>query len=675
MVALAILRVEKLKSFGNVGSSEKHTARLQDTPNADPTKKNIRLIGELDDLSLSEIVKTKIATSTKHKPRKDAVLCSDIILSASPEYFRPHDPSLAGEWDNHRMWDFANASKNWLIENYGDKCVRAELHLDEVTPHIHAYIIPINDKTKQLSHKAMFGGDGKQAGMKLSKLQDSYAAALAPLGIERGVKGSKATHTKIKNYYQAVNSKPLNLELERFAPQPGETAQQLYERIKADKAIQDINHQLADRRLLLKQLREASQKAHASEKLRQQLQQRVTQLEEEKIVWNQQAEQLRDLPLEDVAWQLGLDRDQAPLGLGVGCGVSGVGEDTAPTTQGSQAPDFQDDDIGGGSKPTPMLSSLHPTPNPQHPVVDHNQPGKWRGQGHIINIDGSKFYDFHPSEERGGGGAIDLVMHVNECNDQKAIEWLHDRFGEKGLQRAVFAQSQKRAAEIAQLEPRPQFVPPAADDHQWHKVENYLTEKRELLPSFIQAVHDQGLIYADEQQNAVFLMRNLDGETTGAFLRGTQGEDNTFKGYAKRTKRTDGWFHLKLGGEPNGEIEKVVLCKSPIEAMSFATLEMEVQQGIPKTRTMYMAVDSHKSLPVEFLQTVPAVEVAYDNDDLGNETARMIMEQLHHDHAMRVKPKGKDWNDTLCAWRKQQEQHRDDPQYHHPQQPGQELEF
>ena len=80
-----------------------------------------------------------------------------------------------------------------------------------------------------------------------------------------------------------------------------------------------------------------------------------------------------------------------------------------------------------------------------------------------------------------------------------------------------------------------------------------------------------------------------------------------------------------------------------------------------------MAVDSPKSLPVEFLQTVPHVEVAYDNDHAGNETARMIMKQLHH--AMRVKPKGKDWNDTLSAWRKYQKQQRRD------QQPGQELEL
>lgn len=83
MVALAILRVEKLKYEGNVGGSSKHTARLQDTPNADKTKKNIRLTGTEDGTALEDLVKTKIASTTKHKPRKDAVLCSDIFLSAS----------------------------------------------------------------------------------------------------------------------------------------------------------------------------------------------------------------------------------------------------------------------------------------------------------------------------------------------------------------------------------------------------------------------------------------------------------------------------------------------------------------------------------------------------------------------------------------------------------------
>jgi hypothetical protein len=68
------MRVGKLKSLGSVGGSEKHTARLQDTPNADPTKENIRLLGNNDDPSLEKIVLAKIANHTKYKPRK----CNDL---------------------------------------------------------------------------------------------------------------------------------------------------------------------------------------------------------------------------------------------------------------------------------------------------------------------------------------------------------------------------------------------------------------------------------------------------------------------------------------------------------------------------------------------------------------------------------------------------------------------
>lgn len=51
----------------------------------------------------------------------------------------------------------------------------------------------------------------------------------------------------------------------------------------------------------------------------------------------------------------------------------------------------------------------------------------------------------------------------------------------------------------------------------------------------MQALHNRGLVYADAQQNAVFVMRNLGEEpqSKGAFLRGTRSENNTFKGYEK----------------------------------------------------------------------------------------------------------------------------------------------
>ncbi|MBD2472160.1 MobV family relaxase [Nostoc sp. FACHB-145] len=583
MVALAILRVEKLKSFGNIGGSEKHTARLQDTPNADPTKQNIRLIGKEDERSLESIVKELIKSKTNYQPRKDAVLCSEIFLSASPEYFRPDDPSMAGTWDNQKMEDFTNASQKWLLEKYGNKCVRAELHLDESTPHIHAYIVPLNEKTKRLSYKEMFGGSVAQGRLKMSQLQDSYALALAPLGIQRGVKGSKAKHIQVQEYYQAVNSQPLSLELERFAPLPGETAHELLERIKNDRRIQQLDHQLADRRRIIQLEKRASLSSIAREKLRQNLETRIVQLEQENLEWRQKADLMRDLPLTDVAWALGLNS------------------------------------------------------------ID----GRWKGYGHIISIDGSKFYDFSPDQQKGGGGAIDLVMHVQGCNFTRAIAWLSESFGKTGVQKAAISHSLNLTNEIIHSQPCFKFQQPVQDKAHWSEVAQYLTTKRGIPPNLVQALYLRGLVYADAHQNAVFVMRNFNDQINGAFLRGTKGENNTFKGYHKGTKRGDSWFYFHLGGQAQSRVERAVLCKSPIEALSFATLELKAYQGMPPQRTMYLAVDNPKSLPVNFLRTVPVVEMAFDNNVWGHETALSIQKLLKDATTLIALAKGKDWNEQL----------------------------
>jgi hypothetical protein len=586
MSPLTILRIEKLKTFGNITGSDDHVTRNRETPNADPTKENVRLIGGEDSRPLEQIVKEKISTLL-HRPRKDAVLCTEMFLSASPEYFRPDDPSRSGYWSNERMQQWAIFSRAWLVENYGSKCVRAELHLDESTPHIHAYIVPVNDKTGRLSHDYMFGGRGGQGRKKLSKLQDSYAEALAPLGIERGVKGSKATHTKVKEYYQAVNSEPLGAVLgnNQLAPLPTESASSYVARIVSDEQFLAINHQLADRKFMAQRLERAEQRARDSEKARQKLEKRVQLLES-------QVEQLRDLPLEDVAWELGLNHDH----------------------------------------------------------------GRWKGHGHIINIDAEKFYDFAPEQQKGGGAAIDLVMHVNGCNFRQAVVWLHERFGEAGAERAALAHARQVTTEIIQAEPRPQFTLRVEDKTLWLGVFNYLTQKRGIPSDLVQALHDHGLVYADKQQNAVFVMRNLgeQPQAKGAFLRGTRGENNTFKGYEKGTIRREGWFYFHLGGQPTEKPEKVVLLKSPIDAISIAILEYQLRGSMPAQRTLYMAVDNPNSLPVEQLQNIPNVQVAFDASGAGEAAARIVKKLLPQ--AKRLKCKAADWNQQLLDYSKQLKQ-------------------
>ncbi|WP_260446881.1 DUF3991 and TOPRIM domain-containing protein [Nostoc sp. 2RC] len=257
--------------------------------------------------------------------------------------------------------------------------------------------------------------------------------------------------------------------------------------------------------------------------------------------------------------------------------------------------------------------------------------------------------------------AIDLVMHVQGCNFKEAIATLNDRFGESLMERAVTHHAKKQAIEIAQTEPTPQFVTPVEDETNWQAVHNYLTQKRGLPSKLVQHLHTSGLVYADSQQNAVFLMRGLNGETTGAFLRGTRGEDNTFMGYATGTKRTEGWFYIRWGGQPSDEIQRVVLCKSPVDALSFAMLEAQTLGEKPQQRTMYMAVDSSRSLPVEFLKTIPTLIAAYNRDDAGNEMAQAIKPLLPY--TTRMRPKAADWNEELLEhlWKQEEKrkQHRE----------------
>jgi 5S rRNA maturation endonuclease (ribonuclease M5) len=230
-------------------------------------------------------------------------------------------------------------------------------------------------------------------------------------------------------------------------------------------------------------------------------------------------------------------------------------------------------------------------------------------------------------------------MHVNSCDFKQAVAWLNDRLGEGATLEAVTYQTRV----IIQTEqPRP-FIPPTPDVDKWQQVRRYLKSERRLPSSLVDNLHQQGLVYADDKQNAVFIRRDLDEKTiAGATLRGTAGANNTFKGLALGSKRNAGWFHFQQGGQSSDPIQRAVLVESPIDAMSFAVLDRTESR-----KTIYLSTDGAGTLPLEFLRTLPAksVIIAYDNDQPGDAMAQRAMEQLPN--AVRRLPKAKDWNEEL----------------------------
>jgi hypothetical protein len=265
-----------------------------------------------------------------------------------------------------------------------------------------------------------------------------------------------------------------------------------------------------------------------------------------------------------------------------------------------------------------------------------------RGGDHIISISDRLFMDW--LADKGGGGAIDLVMHVQGCEFKAAVEWLSGR----DFSRAEAVISPERSESEG---PRALFMP-AANEQRWEAVQRYLVETRKLPLALVERLHDKGLIYADDFQNAVFVRHGMTdgqwqrGEVTGASLRGTWGEQNAFRGMAPGTVRDQGWFWLGTGCGP---ISRVMLTESPIDAMSLAMLDRQnrAQAGV----TIYLSVDGAGALPVEPLKAVMQrggkVNIAFDADKPGELMAWRVAQKLPG--AERLLPTtGKDWNDQLA---------------------------
>lgn len=190
----AILRTEKLKTFGNIGGSLAHNFRDIETPNADEnrTRENLHSLG-----SATEVMDA-IQLRLPEKRRSDAVLCIEHLITASPTW---------NGWGTEKEYKFFENSKKWLEKQYGsDNVVAVSVHRDETTPHLIAYVVPLDEVTGKLNAKKWLGGRAK-----MSQMQSDFADQVRFLGLERGIEGSKAKHTRIKEYYAKVNQNEVEI--------------------------------------------------------------------------------------------------------------------------------------------------------------------------------------------------------------------------------------------------------------------------------------------------------------------------------------------------------------------------------------------------------------------------------------------------------------------------------
>jgi hypothetical protein len=247
---------------------------------------------------------------------------------------------------------------------------------------------------------------------------------------------------------------------------------------------------------------------------------------------------------------------------------------------------------------------------------DHHDKAKWHTAKGAISITGVKFMNWN--QGRGGGGAIDLAMHLNGLGFKAAGDWLCRHF-------PVPDYSQSRPTP-------PPLTLPLSDRRKLRTVKQYLVHHRGIAPSLIESLVESGRLYSDSRANAVFLLLGKENRPVGAELRGTGFP--RWRGMAAGSQKDLGYFSID---PPHPTM--IMLCESAIDAMSCSLLHpsalcVSTSGARPNPRW----------LPALLSQGYP-VYCAFDADTTGDSIAQQMI--ALHPTVRRLRPTEHDWNDVL----------------------------
>jgi hypothetical protein len=577
MAAYCILRCEKLTTRGNFAASIEHTFRTRPTPNADPARTHLnRTIGAESKEAIFEQLDARLAHAdeirlavTGKKTQANAVMAIEYLITASPEWMKGRTPAEVDAF-------FAGCQR-WLVAKHGaENVLSTTVQFDEGSPHMTAYVVPIAQEGRlagTLNASAFMGGKKM-----LSDMQTDFHVQVGkPLGLERGIEGSNAKHDRVDRFYGAMQrpTPAVTTPLPPAAPKPT-----LMQQIAEGVGVATEHTEAVAKRAVAAKKRAAESravveslttKANAHDATKGKEEAREALLQRLKA----EANALREIPLRDVLERLGCTIDP--------------------------------DDKRNWKTPAGRLMLQKPK-------------------------DGdTKFVD--PDTGKGGGGAIDLVMHVEDLDFAGAKRWLLDTFGAPALLGAIVATAKR---EVAQLEaqPRPPYKAPEPAPARWERVRAYLVDVRRLAARLVDVMHDAGRIYADARSNVVFPLTSTDGELVGVELRGTGPA--AWHG----TSGKKGVFDLAAIGDDR----RVAFVESPIEALSLRDL------GFAGRVISFggSAEGMHQIYAGPLAKAGFEVLAAFNADAAGDAMSTRLKQAVPA--VGRLRPAStKDWNDELVA--------------------------
>ena len=256
---------------------------------------------------------------------------------------------------------------------------------------------------------------------------------------------------------------------------------------------------------------------------------------------------------------------------------------------------------------------------------------QWSINGEKISIEDQKFFNF--SSNRGGGGAIDLVMQVEGLNFKQAVAWLGGNIDKHQAIGAAMIHA-RDAAQNAVKQPVPL---PEPDENNWPIVRRHLIEQRGLNPTVVDWLHKKQMVFADAKQNVCFRYGRQGVERSGT------KPDVKWKNFAGTKKQG---FLLQSKKNPDG----IVIVESALDAIAFAQLKA-VDPLLKDYRDFDVVAvgGTGNQLVSSLVSQYQRIAIGFDNDqnDHGDKAYQAIKALFSRVERIKPEPPNKDWNDYL----------------------------
>lgn len=204
------LALAKYSDAGSVAGILGHDSRDRIPENADPkrTGQNIVLAGGSSMAQDMAKWRSLLPRDEKGKRigRHDAVTLTEIVIQASPE--KTAEMVKKGTLEKYFREVHENLVKKFC--QHGN-LIRSDIHMDELTPHMHFSFVPLTLDQKtgkvKLCHKDVLGHPKQLTALHT----DLHREVGKKYGLDRAIEGSRANHQTIKAFMNGIENRYMDL--------------------------------------------------------------------------------------------------------------------------------------------------------------------------------------------------------------------------------------------------------------------------------------------------------------------------------------------------------------------------------------------------------------------------------------------------------------------------------